>query len=56
MEIHYDKPIEVSKEKYQKLIAKLPQMVIAHRQENGRYFIKLWAMSFKKQVEKIIKS
>ena len=52
MEIKYDTPIKVTKEQYQKIIKKFSQ-IVAHRiDDDGRYFIKLWAMEFRDELEK----
>ena len=53
MEIKYDIPIEVTKKQYQRIIKKFSQ-IIAHRidDDDGRYWIKLWAMEFKDELEK----
>ena len=50
MKINYDEPIEVNKEKYL-LLTKKYAGIIAHREEEGKYFIRLWNMNFKKQLE-----
>ena len=50
MDIKYDTPIEVSKEQYKRLIIQFAG-VIAHRNENGRYWIKIWLMRFKEKLQ-----
>ena len=51
MEVLYDTPIEVNKTDYDILKVEFAQ-IIAHREENGRYWIKLWDMRFKKHLQK----
>lgn len=53
--IEYDKPIEVTKKQYSILMVKLSG-VVAGREENGKYFVKVWLMGYKHIVEKIIKN
>lgn len=50
-DLKYDASVEVSKEQY--LMAKVKYAgIIAHRKENGKYYIKLWFMQYK---DKLIK-
>lgn len=52
MKIKYNTPIEVTREQYRRITGKF-KMIVAHRKdEEGRYWIKLWAMEFKEQLEK----
>lgn len=55
MIIEYDKEIEVSEEQYI-LILKIFSGIIAHRQENGKYFIKVLRMQYAGHIEKILKN
>ena len=45
-DIKYDTQIEVSKQQYDKLIVDCTG-IIAHREQNGKYFIKVWYMKYK---------
>ena len=52
MEIKYNTPIEVTEEQYNR-ITKRFRMIVAHRRDDeGRYWIKLWVMKYKDQLEK----
>jgi hypothetical protein len=55
MKILYDKPIEVSKEKYFQLVS-LFSGRIAYREENNRYFVKLWIMGAKEEFLRALES
>ena len=51
MEIKYDVPIEVTQEQYQRLSRW--GMIVAHRiDDQGRYWVKLWVMSYKDAMAK----
>jgi hypothetical protein len=52
-EIKYDTPIEVTHKQYGFLVTHYSGK-IAHRQENGRYFIKLWYMPAAKEINEIL--
>lgn len=52
--IQYDKPIEVTKKQYDKLLVKCAG-IVAHRIDNeGKYWIKVWFMQYKDMVQKIL--
>lgn len=51
--IKYDIPIEVTEKQYHALRNGLPGL-IAPRQENGRFFIKVWFMSVAPMIEKFL--
>jgi hypothetical protein len=53
MEIRLDKPIEVTKKQYSEIMSKL-KGVCAGRIENEKYFIKIWLMSWVKDVKLIL--
>ena len=53
MEILYDTPIEVTREQYEKLKVVFAE-IVAHREENGKYWIKLWDVRFKKELEEYL--
>lgn len=55
MIIEYDKEIEVSEEQYL-LVLKEFSGVIAHRQENDKYFIKVLLMKYAGLIERILKN
>jgi len=48
--IQYDTPIEVTEEQYHRIVKPFG-MIIAHRSHEGRYYIKLWAMRYKKHLQ-----
>ncbi len=52
-EIKYDEPIEVTKTQYHNAIKMLP-MIVAHRISDGKYYIKLWNMRFKNELQHIL--
>lgn len=55
MGLQYDKPVQVTRAQYRRLTRAFPG-VIAHRRdlETGEYFITLWNMRFREQVEKML--
>lgn len=53
MNILYDVPIEVTKEQHSAIKSKLAGC-IAHRIENGRYYIKLWLIQYKQDLLNIL--
>jgi hypothetical protein len=55
MNIEYDKPFEVTEAQYRYLIIEYSG-AIAHRKENGKFYIKLWTMSYKEEIEKYLNS
>jgi hypothetical protein len=52
-EIHYDVPFEVTKNQYTVIMRDFAQ-IVAGRVHNGRYYIKLWVMSFKEKLQKAL--
>lgn len=52
MKLEYDIPVEVKQNQYRRLVKYFPG-IIAHRRSEGKYYIKLWDMRFKKIVEKL---
>jgi hypothetical protein len=55
MEIRFDKPIEVSAKQYSRIMTQL-KGVCAGKVENGKYFIKIWLMSWSKEVKMILEA
>jgi len=55
MNLQYDVPVEVTRAQYRKLVKHFPE-VIAHRRDlkTGKYYIKLWDMRYKEQVERML--
>lgn len=53
MNIKYDEPFEVNKTQYDKIMYHLAG-VVAGREEDGKYFIKLWVTKYKNIIEQII--
>jgi len=52
-EIEYDKPIEVTKKQYYRIIKALPG-IVAHRKSEGRYYVKLWVMRYKHTLKRLL--
>jgi hypothetical protein len=55
MKVNFDKPIEVSANQYGRIMTEL-KGVCAGRVEDGKYFIKVWLMSWSKNVEWILQT
>ncbi len=55
MKIEYNKPIEVTQKQYGRIMTEL-KGVCAGKVENGRYYIKVWIMSWKKNVQLILET
>lgn len=55
MEIQYNKPIEVSQKQYGRIMTEL-KGVCAGKVENGKYYIKVWIMSWKSNVQWILET
>jgi hypothetical protein len=55
MKIEYNKPIEVTQKQYGRIMTEL-KGVYAEKFENGKYFIKVWIMSCKKNVQWILET
>jgi hypothetical protein len=53
IKIKYDTPIEVSKKQYDIIINDFSG-VVAHRTENGKYFVKVLLMKYSKFIKQII--
>lgn len=53
MEILYDQPFEVTAKQYTMLMARF-QQVVAGRTEGGKYFIKVWVMSYVPQIKRAL--
>ena len=46
----YDTPVEITKEQYNYLKVNYAG-IVAHKNEDGRYWIKLWMMKYKDEIE-----
>ena len=55
MKIEYNKPIEVTQRQYGRIMTEL-KGVCAVKVENGKYYIKVWIMSWKKNVQWILET
>lgn len=53
MTLQYDTPIEVSQRAYALLMNDLSG-VCAGRQHQGKFYVKIWIMEYKKEVKQII--
>jgi hypothetical protein len=53
MKIEYDTPIEVTKEQYH-LVMTEASGIVAGRIDNGKYYIKVWMMSYANYVVKLL--
>jgi hypothetical protein len=51
MEILYDQPIEVTKDQYERIRRRFAE-IVAYREHQGRYYVKLWHMAFKDELLK----
>lgn len=54
MKVKYNTSIEVTEKQYRKLMYDLSG-VVAGREDNGKFYIKLMAQGYAKHVEKIIR-
>lgn len=55
MEVEYNKSIEVTQSQYSRIMTEL-KGVCAGKVENGKYYIKVWIMSWRKNVEWILET
>jgi hypothetical protein len=55
MQVKFNTPLEVSPKQYGRIMTEL-KGVCAGKVENGKYFIKIWLMSWKKNVEWILEA
>lgn len=55
MEIQYNKPIEVTQSQYHRLMSEL-KGVCAGKIENEKFYIKVWIMSWKKNIQWILEN
>lgn len=53
MSINYNEPFEVNKKQYDKLKSECSG-ILAHREDNGRYFVKVWLTQYNYLVEEIL--
>jgi len=52
IELKYNTPVEVTREQYRRITNRF-KMIVAHRRDDqGRYWIKLWVMEYKEAVER----
>ena len=54
MTVEYDKPIEITKEQYALFTKEQFSGAVAHRQESGKFFIKVWIMEYAEIIEQIL--
>lgn len=55
MTIEYNKPIEVTQKQYGRIMTEL-KGVCAGKVEDGKYYIKVWLMSWKQNVQWILET
>ena len=55
MIIEYNKPIEVTQKQYGRIMTEL-KGVCAGKVEDGKYYIKIWLMSWKQNVQWILET
>ncbi len=55
MTIEYNKPIEVTQKQYGRIMTEL-KGVCAGKFEDGKYYIKVWLMSWKQNVQWILET
>jgi len=55
MDLQYDIPVEVTEKQYRAVKSEFGG-IIAHRKENGKYYIKLWLMRFKSLLEQSLEN
>lgn len=53
MTLQYGVEVQVTRSQYRRLVKAFPG-VIAHRRNAGKYYIKLWDMRCKEQIEKML--
>jgi hypothetical protein len=53
MEIRYNVPIEVTQRQYNICMSSLSG-IVAGRVENGKYYIKVFLMKYKKEVQRVL--
>lgn len=51
--LKYNEPIEVTEKQYFFLTSMYSGLIV-RRQEEGKYFIKLWVMQFKTEIEHLL--
>jgi len=54
LQIEYNTPIEVSESEYKVLMNKFAGIIAGQKNGEGKHFIKLWLMQYKKQLIKSI--
>lgn len=52
--IKYDTPIEVSEKEYGVLMNAFREIIAGRKDENGKYYIKLWLMRYKNHLAQAI--
>lgn len=55
IKIQYNKPIEVTQKQYGRIMTEL-KGVCAGKVEDGKYYIKVWLMSWKQNVQWILET
>lgn len=53
MNLEYDTPVEVTEKQYRAIMPKW-NWVVCGREENGKYFIKLWVTKYRGHVQQIL--
>lgn len=51
MEIKYDVPFEVTEKQYHKVMKEYGTLVAGRKDENGKYFIKVWFMKYAEKIK-----
>ncbi len=54
--IKYNTPIEVTKEQYKVLMIKCRGIVAGHESDDGKFYIKVWAIEYADMVREILNS
>jgi hypothetical protein len=56
MEIQYNIPIEVTEGQYRKIMRTLAGVVAGRKDEDGKYWVKLWFMKYRNHLEIMLKN
>lgn len=54
MEIKYNQPFEVTEKQYHRLMSQCAGVVAGRKDASGKYYIKVWIMSWLPEVKKVI--
>lgn len=55
MDLQYNIPVEVTEKQYRATKSQFGG-IIAHRNDNGKYYIKLWLTAYKSRVEQCLEN